>query len=132
MYNLKFIKYIAAATAMIAAFYFTYSQGYKSGENSQAVICNEKLNSINNAYELAKQNSLQDAKKAQQQAVNNAKKYWKKNTEQRVITQTIEKEVIKYVEIESNNNNVCVLDADFLRIWNSAAKGVSAKSNGER
>ena len=131
MFNLKFIKYIAAATAMLAAFYFTYSQGYKSGENNQVIICNEKVNNINNAYELAKQNAMQDAKKARQQAVNSAKEYWQKNAEQKIVTQTIEKEVIKYVKAESNSDDVCVLNDDFVRVWNAAAKGANTASAGK-
>ena len=132
MFNIKFIKYIAAIAAILGAFYFTYNQGYKSGENNQIIICNEKVNNINNAYELAKQNALQDAKKAQQQAVNNAKEYWQKNAEQKIVTQTIEKEVIKYVKTESNSDDVCVLNTDFVRVWNAAAKGANTASAGKR
>lgn len=132
MFNLKLIKYIAAITAILAAFYFTYKQGYKSGENSQIVICNEKVNNINSAYEIAKQNSLQNAKKARQQAVNKAKEYWQKNVEQKIVTQTVEKEVIKYVKAESNSDDVCVLDADFLRIWNTSAKGANTAGTSKR
>lgn len=132
MFNLKFIKYIAAIATILAAFYLTYNQGYKSGENNQIIICNEKVNNINSAYELAKQKALQDEKKARQQAVNNAKEYWQKNAEQKMVTQTIEKEVIKYVKAESNSDDVCVLNDDFVRVWNTAAKGANTASAGKR
>lgn len=131
MFNLNFIKYIAAIAALLGLVFFAYKQGYKSGENNQSVICNEKINNLNAGYELAKQKTLEDAKKAQQQAVNNAKEYWQKNTEQKIVTQTIEKEVIKYVKAESNSDNVCVLNADFLRVWNAAAKGVNTAATVE-
>lgn len=117
------LKYIAIFFALAATFYFTYNLGYNSGESNQAVICNKKINAINKVHSNALNKELLKAEQQHAKAITAAKEYWKKNSKQKIVTQTIEKEVIKYVETESHSNSTCKLNDDFLRLWNAAATG---------
>lgn len=117
------LKYIAIFFALAATFYFIYNLGFSSGESSQAVICNTKINDINNAHNNALNKELLKAEQQQAKAVTAAKQYWQKNAKQKTVTKTIEKEVVKYVKTESNSNSTCKLDDNFLRLWNAAAAG---------
>lgn len=117
---IRFLPYIAAASIAIGGTYLIYNTGYESGANAAKLECRERINSI----EKSMKDALNTANEKYDQRVIDAEKrareYWKSRQKIEIVTQEIEKEVIKYVKSETANDNSCELDADFLRIWNTA------------
>lgn len=97
------LVFMALATAYFQVEKKGYNQGYTVAENKyllekeQAV--NAAVNAVNEKNELNNQVS---------------KEYWEKKLAQQPKIQTVEKRIIEYVE--SNSNDVCMLDDDELLI----------------
>lgn len=116
----SWIKYVVVVGVVLGALWWVYNEGKTVGRADAAQECREAREADRKQHEAA----LADAKSRYADQVKRAEaeawEYWQGKQEREVVTETIEKEVIKYVERESNNDNACQLDADFLRIWNAA------------
>lgn len=117
---IRFLPYIAAASIAIGGAYFIYNAGYESGENAATLKYNARIEAIEKSMKVALNTANEEYDKRVIDAENRARKYWKSRQKIEIVTQEIEKEVIKYVKSETANDNSCELDADFLRIWNAA------------
>lgn len=117
---IRFLPYIAAASIAIGGAYLIYNSGYENGENAATLECNERIESIEESMKTALNAANEKYDKRVIDAENRAREYWKSRQKIEIVTQEIEKEVIKYVKSETDNDNSCELDADFLRIWNAA------------
>lgn len=117
---IRFLPYIAAASITIGGAYLIYNAGYEIGENAASLKCSERVESIEESMKAALNAANEKYDKRVIDAENRAREYWKSRQKIEIVTQEIEKEVIKYVKSETANDNSCELDADFLRIWNAA------------
>lgn len=117
---IRFLPYIAAASIAIGVAYFIYNTGYKSGKDAAKLKCKERVESIEKSMKTALNAANDKYDKRVIDAENRAREYWKSRQKIEIVTQEIEKEVIKYVKSETANDNSCELDADFLRLWNAA------------
>lgn len=123
---IRFLPYIFAASLAVGGAYFIYNAGYNSGDNAATLKCNERVESIEKAMKTALIETNNKYEKRVADTEIRAREYWKSRQKVEIVTQEIEKEVIKYVKSETASNNHCELNADFLRIWNAA------NSNGSR
>ena len=117
---IRFLPYIVAASIAVGGAYLIYNTGYESGENAATLKCSERIESIEKSMKAALNAANDKYDKRVVDAENRAREYWKSRQKIEIVTQEIEKEVIKYVKSETANDNSCELDADFLRIWNTA------------
>lgn len=117
---IRFLPYIAAASIAIGGAYLIYNAGYESGENAAKLECDARIELIEESMKAALNAANEKYDKRVIDAENRAREYWKSRQKIEIVTQEIEKEVIKYVKSETANDNYCDLDANFLRIWNSA------------
>lgn len=129
---LRFIPYALAAIAGAAGLWGLYNEGYQAGQLEAATRCAESMAAVELEHDKALQQAEQGQEQREADAVKRARAYWEANQEREVVTRTVEKEVIKYVQIESDNLNACELDADFLRIWNAANAGSFKNESGSR
>ena len=118
MINIRFAIYAAAVLAVLGVICAAYSKGYSSGLNEANAACFEREEAAREKYEAALQTERDAQAGREAAAISQARKFWEDSQEQEVITETIEKEVIKYVT--RYRDSKCQLDADFLRIWNAA------------
>lgn len=117
---IRFLPYIVAASIAVGGAYLIYDAGYESGGNAATLKCNARVESIEESMKTALTAANDKYDKRVIDAENRAREYWKSRQKIEIVTQEIEKEVIKYVKSETANDNSCELDADFLRIWNAA------------
>lgn len=117
---IRFLPYIVAVSIAVGGAYFIYNTGYESGENAATLRCNARVESIEESMKTALNAANEKYDKRVIDAEKRAREYWKSRQKIEIVTQEIEKEVIKYVKSETANDNSCELDANFLRIWNAA------------
>jgi hypothetical protein len=110
--------FIALVSAIGGAIWLTYEKGYSAGEAAEAVKCDKRVNDIREEYKQAQRDAQEEYERKKEQAVSAEREYWKENQETEVRYETIEKEVIRYVERGGNAD--CRVDDEFMRIWNAA------------
>lgn len=116
---IRLLPWLLGGVSVMGAYWYAYDNGY----DSASAKCNERIESINQAHDDALEVARKEQAQRERNAVERAKQYWEDNQKQEVVTKTIEKEVIKYVEREANDTNTCEFNADFVRIWNAANTG---------
>lgn len=116
--NARLLGAVALSAALLAAAWAIYAAGHTAGEDSATRACTERLAKIEAQHSTALQQAEQRYNTLTEEAVAAEREYWEQKQKTRVIYETIEKEVVRY--IESDDNSTCKPDADFLRIWRNA------------
>lgn len=115
----KYVFLLIALMSFVAgAIWFTYEKGVSAGEAQEAAECQKRIDTIKNNYKSALDDAQKEYERKKEQAVQAERDYWKENQETEVRYETIEKEVVRYVERGGNAD--CRVDDEFMRIWNAA------------
>ena len=110
----KTITAIAALLLLGASHWYAYERGASRAE----LECDKLRNEERSQALQAANDARQRANQLEQELRRSERLRLQSERETEVRYETIEKEVIKYVE--NPNASQCELDADFLRIWNAA------------
>lgn len=117
---LRLAPYAALVAVLAFAGYKLWSTAYEYGSLAAKEQCETRVDTILQSHQEALQRAQAKYAKQQAEAVQEVTRYWEENQRIETVTQTIEKEVIRYVRQEAASDNVCEFDDDFLRIWNAA------------
>lgn len=114
----KLFGAVAAVAVLLAAAWAIYDAGHDAGAAEQLAECEQRFAEVRAEHEQALTRARNTYEQLRRDAVESERQYWQKQKQSEVRYETIEKEVIRYVQRDDASQ--CRADDDFMRIWRAA------------
>jgi len=118
---------VAGAAALLFAVWYVHDAGYEAGEREANAVCAEQQEAQRKAIEKQRIEYERTIERLRSASNDIERDRLEQEQERKVIYETIEKEVVQYVEVVRDRE--CIADPDFMRIWRAANNGANTTSD---